>query len=286
MFLVLAMIGVVVWARRTFSTSVAAMAVAAFAMLPPILGHSSLVTTDMAVVAALPWALIALGDATWIFMKLFVPYSVAERLAKTPLPAASLPVGLAMVRAHNQSETNISFLGGEIGGPWPEYFPIVLFYKTPIPFLILFACGLVCLRGRRELAFALIPFAILAVAMTSRINIGVRHVLPIYVPASIIAAVAVSEIWKRATSVFSRAALAALLAWLVAGVVRAHPDHLACSTRPRDPSRGGSSSTAISSGARTASASRAPCASCTSIDCSFSTRRTSVSPSTASTRRS
>ncbi|MGZ5442385.1 MAG: ArnT family glycosyltransferase [Thermoanaerobaculia bacterium] len=313
-FLVLAMAGIAVWARRTFSRRVAAIAVALFASLPPILGHAGLVTTDMAVVAALPWALVALdaflerptllrglllglalglgvlakfsfvvffapaalvlwgcalrdpsrperrfpsfitlattvlvafltiwsgygfqlqtpssviGDATWVFMKLFVPQSAAQQIANTPLPAASLPIGLAMVRAHNESATNVSFLLGEIGGPWVEYFPIVLFYKTPLPFLILFACGLFALRGRGQLAFALVTLAILGVAMTSRINIGIRHVLPIYVPASIIAAVAVVEIWKRATTGFSRTTLAALLAWLLAGVALAYPDHLA-----------------------------------------------------------
>ncbi|HEV7241768.1 MAG TPA: glycosyltransferase family 39 protein [Thermoanaerobaculia bacterium] len=305
-FLAIAIAGVAILARRVFSRAIAVIAAALFATLPPILGHAGLVTTDMAVVSALPWALIALdvflakptllrgallgvaiafgvlakfsflvyfapaaliilwsagrfgrhitawavavlvaflavwvgyrfqlqsassvvGDGTWVFMKLLVPQTIAQRAANVPFPAVSLPIGLAMVRAHNESPTNVSFLLGEIGGPWREYFPIVLFYKTPIAFTILFAWGLFVLKGKRERALAIIALAILAAAMTSRINIGVRHVLPFYVPASIVAAVAVMKIWERASSLFSRAALAALLAWLFVGAALAHPDYL------------------------------------------------------------
>jgi len=53
--------------------------------------------------------------------------------------------------------------------------------------------------------------------MTSSINIGVRHILPIYAPLAIAAAVAIRVRWLNAV----------LIAWLVIGSALAHPDSLA-----------------------------------------------------------
>lgn len=66
----------------------------------------------------------------------------------------------------------------------------------------------------------------LLVAITASINIGVRHILPMYAPLSIVAAVAITTIWSRATSHFSRAALVALLVWLFGGVALGGRDML------------------------------------------------------------
>ena len=59
--------------------------------------------------------------------------------------------------------------------------------KTPIPFLLLCAVGVSAAARappgtprHRLLEPALIALAILVVSLPSRINIGVRHVLPIY----------------------------------------------------------------------------------------------------------
>ena len=68
--------------------------------------------------------------------------------------------------------------------------------KTPLPFLALFFYGaFLCVRhakkdGRGGIAL-MFSLAILLFSMTSRINIGVRHVLPVYVRGfSLVAAVA------------------------------------------------------------------------------------------------
>src|SRR5207248_2818332 len=66
---------------------------------------------------------------------------------------------------------------------------------------------------------------ILAVAMVGRINIGVRHVLPIYAPLSVICAVAAADALRgpvrRALPMF------ALLAWQAISSAAQHPDYLA-----------------------------------------------------------
>lgn len=59
-FLLLALMTIAAWAWRTYGPAVALIAVALFGSLPPILAHSGLATTDMAVAATLPLALFAL----------------------------------------------------------------------------------------------------------------------------------------------------------------------------------------------------------------------------------
>jgi hypothetical protein len=146
---------------------------------------------------------------------------IPRALAFVRLPAPSLPVGFARVRLHDRGGHTAFLLGKQSRTGWWYYFPVVFFFKTPLPLLILFVCGLFFI-GRRGLPYALCAAAIMLVAMTASLNIGLRHILPIYAPFSIVAAVAVVELWKR-----MRVASIALVAWLVVGVAIAHPDYLA-----------------------------------------------------------
>jgi len=76
--------------------------------------------------------------------------------------------------------------------------PVAMLIKTPITHLVLIAIGLVtCVVQRRQLgtlslAFVMVPTTVyLTVAMTSGINIGLRHVLPVYPFLVLIGATAV-----------------------------------------------------------------------------------------------
>jgi len=95
---------------------------------------------------------------------------------------------------------------------WWYYFPIVLSVKTPIPVLLLAAFAM---RKREHRALTAMTLGILAIAMTSKTDIGVRHILPIYVPLSILAANAIRMKWA-----------AIGYAWLIALSFLAHPDYL------------------------------------------------------------
>jgi hypothetical protein len=69
---------------------------------------------------------------------------------------------------------------------------------------------------------ALAPLVMLVPPMASSINIGVRHILPIYPFLAICAGYAIVRIWA-----WRRAVAVALLAWhFIAGAI-AHPDYLA-----------------------------------------------------------
>jgi 4-amino-4-deoxy-L-arabinose transferase-like glycosyltransferase len=81
-----------------------------------------------------------------------------------------------------------AFLAGEVKtGGWWYYFPLAFTLKTALTILALGVVGLVTLARRRDRVLPLTPLFVLApgiiwlaVAMTSGVNLGVRHVLPIY----------------------------------------------------------------------------------------------------------
>ncbi len=146
-----------------------------------------------------------------------------------PLPAPAFFVGVASLKAHDEQGHLAYFLGEFRQKGWWYYFPAIFFYKTPIPFLLLALWGAFLLfrePDRLRLTYLFCALVILGVAMTSSINIGVRHILPLYAPLSIVAAHGAVEAWKRATDAFGRAMLAALLLWLFGGVAAQHPDYL------------------------------------------------------------
>ncbi|HEX2062049.1 MAG TPA: glycosyltransferase family 39 protein [Thermoanaerobaculia bacterium] len=137
-------------------------------------------------------------------------------IADVPVPAPMLAVGVLEVKRHDLHGHRAFLLGEHSDEGWWYYFPVALFYKTPIPFLLLALIG-GALLARRAPEVVLIALAILGLVMTSSINIGVRHVLPIYAPLAIAAAAAVMRM--KWTGI-------ALAAWLVVGSALAHPDYL------------------------------------------------------------
>ena len=78
------------------------------------------------------------------------------------------------------------------------HFPVAVALKTPLTLLLLAAFGAVtCLGSRKRpgLAFVVVPIAVyLGWSMTARINIGVRHVLPIYPFLIMLAALAIDRL--------------------------------------------------------------------------------------------
>ncbi len=101
-----------------------------------------------------------------------------------------LPNALTEGFLHNQGlgTGRPSFLLGRYSTfGWWYYFPVAIALKTPTVLLVLVAAALLTQAGRRLLltgmdgVFVIVPPALfLAIAMTAAINIGLRHVLPIY----------------------------------------------------------------------------------------------------------
>jgi hypothetical protein len=125
-----------------------------------------------------------------------------------------------------------SFLLGELldHGSW-LYFPVAFAVKTPVQTLlmILVAIGLLTRRRKLELAdlFLLLPpIAFFSLAVYSKFNIGLRHILPIYPFLFVWLGGAAATVWANKGGA-SRAGVLLLGMWLMVTSVRTFPDYLA-----------------------------------------------------------
>jgi tetratricopeptide (TPR) repeat protein len=156
--------------------------------------------TDLA--ARAPAIAAAVG---WVDGYHLLPNAYAQGFLYTQVSSQQMPAFLA---------------GSHSASGWWYYFPIAFLIKTPIALILLLACGVaVCVARRRSwgggpLAFIAVPVIVyLAVAMSSGINIGLRHILPIYPFVLLIAAAAAKALLETR----SRLGPAALALMLVAG---------------------------------------------------------------------
>ena len=158
------------------------------------------------------------------------------RIASAPVyPAPALFEGIGQLAAKNRAGHKSYLLGEVRDTGWWYFFPVALAVKTPIAFLVLFCLGAVAAarappgadRGR-QLMPVLIAAALLIVCLPSRINIGLRHLLPIYPFLAITAGIGIATLTRPGRARPARAALAvALVSWQLVASFRSHPDYLA-----------------------------------------------------------
>jgi hypothetical protein len=268
LFVALAIFGVALWTVQLMGRTAAVIAAAVFALLPPVLAHGGLATTDMAGVAGFALAMAAfqwwLASPSWprtALLALAVGFGLVTKMSFSMLfaigavtlmvlakrwPIAKGLVALAGafvvvdalyffrklalffkgfrdLMAQNLNGFDSYFLGRVTSTGSFAYFPVLLAIKTPLPALLLMIAGVViALRTKQHRALAIIVALLLALVMMSSINRGVRHVMPIYVPLSMLAALAVTTLW----STRAKWAVPALGAWLVVNSALAHPDYL------------------------------------------------------------
>ncbi len=137
--------------------------------------------------------------------------------------------GLALF--HKLASPRVSYFRGEIRTTGrPAYFPVAFAIKTPIPTLLLIAAGLAALltarapRGREPaLLLGLISFVgVYALfAVSAPLNIGHRHLLPLYPALAVLSGASVFLFGGR-----WRLVPAGLVFWLSVVTLRTHPFHL------------------------------------------------------------
>ncbi len=141
---------------------------------------------------------------------------------------APLVQGLHDLLEHSR-QGHPSYLFGEVRrfGSW-YFFPVVLAYKTPLAFLALAAIAFIWLRRTPREQW--IPWAcaaaILVSAMPSTINLGVRHIIPIYPLLAIPAGLALARLIES-TARAPRILGGVLVLWQLAASIWIHPDYIA-----------------------------------------------------------
>ena len=157
-------------------------------------------------------------------------YFLAE---ETPIPVPELYFGFSKA-AQMGAEGNWCYVLGRKhqSGVW-YYYPVALFFKTPLAFLILTGVGLILLRQGRGAntrdawLLAISAAMILLVCMTSKVDLGLRYALPVYPLLAILAGFGAAALWNWSPRILTRAALVSLLAWQVFSCLYIHPDYLA-----------------------------------------------------------
>ena len=178
-------------------------------------------------------AALALGVAALVVWTGYRFHFGAVSFAGIQLPAPEFFNGIHSVWMHNQSGHPSYLLGMHSEFGWWYFFPVVLGVKTPIPFLLLFFYGAwESVRRWKEKAGAFLfplgfSLAILGVGMAGNINVGVRHILPVYVGFSITAAVGVLRLYELGrTAAWTKWVLWLCMGWMAFTSLAAHPDYL------------------------------------------------------------
>ncbi len=147
------------------------------------------------------------------------------------LPAPRFFTGLETLFHHNEAGHPSYLLGQRSTSGFWYYYAVALAVKTPLGILcIALWIPWLCrgLRNRTKIAIpVLFCAAILVVASLSRINIGVRHVLPVYLGLSVICGSVLAPLFAQHRLTLQNGVAALLLIWAAVSGAGQHPDYLA-----------------------------------------------------------
>lgn len=150
----------------------------------------------------LQWRLAAAGLTLWVIACLAV---LVVELVYGGEGSWDWWQGFWVVLDTDTKGHNAFFLGQYSRQGWWEYFLVAFAVKTPLGSLALIAAALILIRAGkpltlRQAAFFLLPAAVwFAVMSRARINIGLRHVLPVYPFLFVVAGrlATVQQPWRR-----------------------------------------------------------------------------------------
>jgi hypothetical protein len=146
-------------------------------------------------------------------------------------PAPELFDGIRTALYHNKIGHPAYLLGAISNTGWWYFFPVALAVKMPLSWTLLALFGIaVCFVRRARLVYWL-PLAfslgVLLPAMTSHVNIGLRHILPIFVGLSILAAIGLMMLIEKAGNAkWAGVVAAVLVGWITISGAGSHPDYL------------------------------------------------------------
>lgn len=183
-------------------------------------------------------------DATQILGSFGVPIikSVIIWSADKPIlrPYAQWGLGLAMVFQRAEGGNRTYFMGQVSSSSFKSYFPIVYSLKEPIPFLLLLLCAVwfgfkswykAHARFKEKIKERLPEFVMLlwifiyaAASLNANLNIGIRHLIPIYGFIFVLVAGQIEQILTNRK--WFKILIFILLGWYVIEFAAAYPAYL------------------------------------------------------------
>ncbi len=140
--------------------------------------------------------------------------------------------GIFTVYLHNRNGHPASILGSYSSSGWWYYFPVTFGLKTSLPFLLISISAIgwsffALIRQRQiRLVIPLIALAVyLGMSMTSRIDIGIRHVAPVF-PFLFILSGGFMDSWlRRRRRLLGVTGVFLLFGWMVAIAIWTYPHY-------------------------------------------------------------
>jgi hypothetical protein len=174
--------------------------------------------------------LLVAAGASGIVLVAWLAYGPGAARSGLPVPF----VTAILEKLEHGRQGHFAYLLGERSSRgFLLYYPVALGVKTPLPILMTAGVGLVALArgrlggdGRGFVAWALVPAIWLFGAMAlTRVNIGLRHVLPIWPALLALAGSGITYLWRGSRPARAVAVVAA--AWVIFAAGTITPDHLA-----------------------------------------------------------
>ena len=144
---------------------------------------------------------------------------------------ADLYKGFFLVGRHALAGHGSFLLGETSNTGWWYYFPVAIFYKTPIPFFIFLILAIMFWRKLKtkenfdEFALLLTPIIFLVLSMFSKADLGVRHILPIFPFLAVLASKSINIFnFKKITHLII---FGLLILWYLYSAVASYPNYLA-----------------------------------------------------------
>lgn len=201
-----------------------------------ILLHSTLVTAVVLILVNAAYRfqhpVLATSDVRWVEMKspaLLGAITTFVHYASYLVPTYYL-FGIYNIELHNHFGHATSLMGQYNDLGWWYYFPVAFALKTTIPFLLVAVVGLGwavwrLIRRDQRFLWLVVPVGVyLAISLTSHINIGIRHFLPVY-PFLFIAGGALLRQLLPARRSIGICVLVVLLGWMGFEAVRTFPNY-------------------------------------------------------------
>ena len=173
------------------------------------------------------------SDVRWVEMKspaLLGFVTTGVRVLSKIIPTYYL-FGVYNIELHNHYGHATSLLGQYNDLGWWYYFPVAFALKTTIPFLLLAVVALgwavwrLAVKRDKRFVWLVVPIGVyLAISLTSHINIGIRHFLPVY-PFLFIAGGALLAQLLHVRQRLGVAVLVILLGWMTFEAVHTFPDY-------------------------------------------------------------